>query len=303
MDRKKESKRLLIFLALAFGITWVAFFAYILSGNSWNAESEITPMEQLVSLGMLGPAAAMLLTRYVTKEGFAVTGEDSMMLGIRLRDKKWIYFVIAMLLPWIYYELGNGLLLLVNQGAFDIGNPSRLGISDAEQGIVFMQPLAAIVSGTIVSFAAFGEEAGWRGYMMPKMVRLWGMKKAVLIGGIIWGMWHWPLTCIGHNFGRDYWGYPFTGLAAVCVMCITMGIILTFVTCRSGSVWPAVILHAVNNASPSIIQYYINYDKMTGWRADAIGLFFTMMLPMIIVSLFMYRRLCKGLLPVGWQEK
>ncbi|MDE5894237.1 MAG: CPBP family intramembrane metalloprotease [Acetatifactor sp.] len=303
MDRRRELKRLIVFLAFAFGITWVVFFAYIFSGNSWNAEGEITPMEQLVCLGMLGPAAAMLLTRYVTREGFAVTGDASMLLGISFRDKKWIYFVMAMFLPWIYYELGNGLLLLVNQGAFDIGNPSKLGISDAERGIVFMQPIAAIVSGTIVSFAAFGEEAGWRGYMMPKMVRLWGVKKAVLAGGIIWGMWHWPLTCIGHNFGRDYWGYPFTGLAAVCIMCITMGIILTYVTCRSGSVWPAVILHAVNNASPSIIQYYIDYDKMTGWRADAIGLFFTMMLPMIAVSLFMYRRLCKGLMPAGWQEK
>ena len=303
MVRKKELKRLIVYLAFAFGITWAVFFSYIISGNSWNAEGEITPMEQLVCLGMLGPAAAMLLTRYVTKEGFAVKGEASMLLGISLRDKKWIYFVMAMFLPWIYYELGNGLLLIVNQGAFDISNPSKLGISDAERGIVFMQPIAAIASGTIVSFAAFGEEAGWRGYMMPKMVRLWGVKKAVLAGGIIWGMWHWPLTCIGHNFGRDYWGYPFTGLAAVCVMCITMGIILTYVTFRSGSVWPAVILHAVNNASPSIIQYYIDYDKMTGWRADTIGLFFTMMLPMIVISLFMYRRLCKGLMPAGWQEK
>ena len=303
MDRRKELKRLIIFLAFAFGITWTAFFAYILSGNSWNAEGAITPMEQLVCLGMLGPAGAMLLTRYVTKEGFTVTGDSSMLLGISLRDKKWIYFVMAMLLPWIYYELGNGLLLLVNQGAFDLGNPSKLGLSYEERGIVFMQPIAAIVSGTIVSFAALGEEAGWRGYMMPRMIRLWGVKKAVLAGGIIWGIWHWPLTCIGHNFGRDYWGYPFTGLTAVCVMCITMGIILTYMTYRSGSVWPAVILHAVNNASPSIIQYYIDYDKMTGWRADAIGLFFTMMFPMIVISLFMYRRLCKGLLPVDWQEK
>lgn len=136
--------------------------------------------------------------------------------------------------------------------------------------------------------------------MMPKMVRLWGMKRAVFVGGIIWGMWHWPLTCIGHNFGRDYWGYPFTGLVAICVMCIFMGMILTFVTCRSGSIWPAVILHAVNNASPSIIQYYIDYEKMTGWRADTIGIFFTIMLPMIVVSLCMYRGLKKS---VGWREK
>lgn len=59
MDRKLEIKRLWIYLALAFGITWIIFFAYILSGNVWAADGEVSGMDQLVSLGMFCPALAM----------------------------------------------------------------------------------------------------------------------------------------------------------------------------------------------------------------------------------------------------
>lgn len=286
MDRKTETKRLGVYLALAFGLTWIIFFIYILSGNIWAADGEISGMDQFVSLGMLCPALAMLLTRYVTREGFAVTGKDSMLLGINFKDGKWVYFAIAMFLPWIYIELGSALTLLISPNAFDPHNSELLGLADNERAIVYIQPLAAIVSGATVSFAAFGEEVGWRGYMLPKMIKLWGIGKAVVIGGIIWGIWHWPLTYVGHNFGTEYFGYPFTGFAAMCVLCIFMGIILTFVTCKSDSIWPAAILHAINNASPSVLQYFINHDKMTGWRSDSVVSFLIGILPMVVISIY-----------------
>lgn len=286
MDKKSDKKRLLIYLAFAFGLTWIIFFAYILSGNVWAADGEISGMDQFVSLGMLCPALAMLLTRYVTGEGFAVTGKDSMLLGISFNEGKWIYFVMALLLPWVYLELGNALTLLLSPHAFDLHNPELLGLADNERAIVYIQPIAAIVSGVTASFAALGEEAGWRGYMMPKMIKLWDIRKAVVIGGVIWGMWHWPLTYVGHNLGMEYAGYPFTGFAAMCIMCIFMGIILTFLTCRSGSIWPATFLHAINNASPSILQYFINSDKVTGWRSDSVVSFLICMLPMIAIGVF-----------------
>lgn len=286
MDRKSETKRLLVYLAFAFGLTWLIFFAYILSGNRWAAGGEISGMDQFVSLGMLCPALAMLLTRYVTEEGFAFTGKDSMLLGISFKDKNWIFFALALFLPWIYIEFGNALTLLVSPNAFDPHKPELLGLADNERAIVYIQPIAAIISGVTVSFAALGEEAGWRGYMMPKMIELWGVGKAVVIGGIIWGVWHWPLTCVGHNFGTGYFGYPFTGFAGMCVMCIFMGIILTFLTYRSGSIWPATILHAVNNASPSVLQYFINSEKMNGWRSDSVVSFLICMLPMMVMRVF-----------------
>lgn len=294
MDKKLESKRLFVYLAFAFGLTWIIFFAYILSGNVWAAAGEPSSMDQFVCLGMLMPFLAALLTRYVTKEGFAVTGKDSLLLGISFKDGKWFYFLLAMFLPWIYYELGYVLTLLLSPGAFDTAYPAVLEIAEQDRAVIYIQPITMIISGTLVSFAALGEEAGWRGYMMPKMIKLWGVKKAVLFGGIIWGMWHWPLTYVGHNFGRDYFGYPFTGFAAMCVMCIFIGILLTFVTYKSGSIWSATFLHAVNNSSPSILQYFTNRGKITGWQADGVASFLILLLPMMVIAIFMFMKLLKS---------
>lgn len=291
MDRKTEIKRVFLYLAFAFGMTWIAFFAYILSGNVWMADGTLSGMDQFVSLGMLLPALAVLLTRWVTKEGFAVTGEGSLLLGISFRDGKWKFFVLAIMLPWIYFEMGYVLMILLSPKAFDPAYPAVLEFSEQQQTIIFLQPLMMMISGVIASFAAFGEEAGWRGYMMPKMIKLWGMKKAVLFGGIIWGVWHWPLTYVGHNFGCDYFGYPFTGFGAMCLMCVFMGMILTFVTCKSESIWPAVFLHAINNASPSVLQYYTDTSRIAGWKADSAVSSLILLLPMMGMAVFLFVKL------------
>ncbi|MCM1248299.1 MAG: CPBP family intramembrane metalloprotease [Lachnoclostridium sp.] len=288
LERRSNKKRLFVYLILAFATTWLIFCPYILSGHVWAAEGEPSGMDQLVCLGMLCPTLAMLLTRYITKEGFAVTGENSMLLGISFKNKKWLYFLMAMLLPWVYYELGNALTLLFSPKAFDVNYPEILDIAENERAVIYIQPIAMIISGSISSFAAFGEEAGWRGYMMPKLIKLWGIPKAVIIGGIIWGIWHWPLTYIGHNFGTEYFGYPFTGFAMMCLMCIFIGIILTFLTYKSGSIWPAAILHAINNSAPSTLQYFINPNKIKGWKADSVASFFIHMLPMMIIASFIF---------------
>lgn len=288
MNRKMEIRRLLLFLTATFGLTWIVFFTYIFSGNVWMADGKLSGMDQFVCLGMLLPALSALLVRWVTKEGFAVTGEGSLFLGISFREGKWKYYVLAILLPWIYFELGYALTLLLSMKAFDSTYPTVLEMTDQEQSLIFLQPLMMTLSGVIGSFAAFGEEAGWRGYMMLKMIKLWDMKKAVVIGGILWGIWHWPLTYVGHNFGRDYFGYPFTGFAAMCVMCVFMGIILTYVTYQSESIWPAVFLHAVNNASPSILQYFTNVDCISGWKADKVVSFLIVLLPMMGIAVFFF---------------
>ena len=163
------------------------------------------------------------------------------------------------------------------------GERRRCKVLEIDKDVIPLLPLAMIVSGTIASFAAFGEESGWRGYMMPKLFQLMGRVPALIAGGIIWGLWHAPLTCIGHNFGTDYPGFPYTGIVRMCVFCVFMGIILTFVTERSGSIWPAAILHAVNNTNPGILNAYLNFDRLT--EAGGIAASFTgRMLPMVVIA-------------------
>ena len=245
-----EKKRILIYLGLAFGMAWLVFFVYILTGHTWSGS---TPeMQSLVSLGMLAPAAAHVITRKITGEGFRLSGKDSMMLGIDLKGKKWLFFLVAVILPVIYATLGDCITWLFCPEAF--------GEAEVRPFVVIIYPLLAVVSGVVLSFAALGEELGWRGYMMPKLIGLVGKPKALLIGGIIWGLWHAPLTCVGHNFGMDYPGFPYVGIILMCLMCTALGTILTYVTIKTGSIWPAAFMHAVNNSVPSVLLLFMKQD-------------------------------------------
>lgn len=99
---------------------------------------------------------------------------------------------------------------------------------------------------------------------MPKLEELFGTGRAILIGGIIWGVWHFPINMAGHNFGTGYWGEPWTGFLAFTLFTIFMNAILTYLTKKTGSVWPAAFAHAVNNGMGSILLLYFNEDKLTG---------------------------------------
>lgn len=63
---------------------------------------------------------------------------------------------------------------------------------------------------------------------------------------------------------------------------------------KSGSVWPAVILHAVNNTSPSILNYFVNRERITGWRADSVADMLIRLVPMILIAVFVYIKMDKN---------
>lgn len=295
-DKKQAGFRLIIYLVLSFGLTWIWFAITIPKGETWNGMSQ--QMQEFVSLGMLFPAISHVLTRWITKEGFAMSGKDSMLLGISFKNRKWIYFLLALILPWIYKELSHIIAILIDPGCFD---PEYYLSLDVDKKTLMFFPITAMVFGTVISFAAFGEEEGWRGYMMPKLLKLMPKAPALLIGGIIWGLWHAPLTAIGHNFGTDYPGFPWLGIICMCVLCVLIGVLLTFITEMSGSIWPAAILHAVNNCGPSILTGYINPDKcgrilgMGNW----IGMLISLLITATVIFILFRRKAAERLYTVS----
>ncbi|SCW33121.1 CAAX protease self-immunity [Ruminococcaceae bacterium YRB3002] len=271
-------KRLLIYLGLSFGMAWLIFVVFIFTGHTWSGS---TPeMISLVSLGMLTPAIAHVLTRKITGEGFKLSGNNSMMLGIDLKGKKWMIFLLAIFLPVVYSTLGDVIIWMICPEAF--------GETSVSTFVVIIYPLFAVVNGVVLSFAAFGEEFGWRGYMMPKLIELMGMPKAIIIGGIIWGLWHAPLTCTGHNFGMDYPGFPYVGIILMCLMCIALGTVLTYVALRTNSVWPAAFMHAVNNASPSVLVLYMKSDTDLPLWTESLSL-----VPLALIGILCFYLLMK----------
>lgn len=105
-------------------------------------------------------------------------------------------------------------------------------------------PIAALIPNGIL---AAGEEIGWRGYLLPALMR-WGTIGAVVVSGVIWGLWHSPLILLGYNFGTRAWWGPLVMVAG----CIAVGAILGWVRLRTGSVWPAAVGHGSLNAAAGI---------------------------------------------------
>ena len=277
-----DKKRLLIYLGLTFSISFAWFFIANPDRSTWEGMGNMR--QSFVALGMMFPVIGNVLTRVITKEGFKFRGEDNSYFGISFKDKKWFYYIAACLIPWIVYETANAITLALAPSMFD----SEYYLSlDIEKRMLVLFPVYAIVTGLVVSFAAFGEEGGWRGYMMPKLMKIMNRPAALITGGIIWGLWHAPLTCIGHNFGTDYPGFPYVGIVKMCVFCTLLGIILTFVTEMSGSVWPTAFMHAIFNSSPSILQGFINSDKapdtFLGRNAGFVGMVLALLTVDIII--------------------
>ncbi|MBQ4244385.1 MAG: hypothetical protein II702_05665, partial [Clostridia bacterium] len=119
--KKTDLKNLLIYLGITIAISWGMFFTFILSGKSFlNEDGSLGNMANLIyTLGMLCPAAGVIITRHITKEGCKLAGEGSLMLGIDLRNKKYIFYILAVMLPWIYTELGYLMTIIIKPSCFD----------------------------------------------------------------------------------------------------------------------------------------------------------------------------------------
>ena len=111
---------------------------------------------------------------------------------------------------------------------------------------VTLAPLANMIP-------AVGEEAGWRGYMMPRLKERLGLLNGRLLGGVIWGVWHWPvMLLVGYEYGTNYLGAPLLGLVVWCVVCFALNTLLDWLYEKTGCIWVPAIAHGALNAVASM---------------------------------------------------
>lgn len=227
-----------------------------------NMSREIASlMTILIAAVMFFPAIGVFLTRIITKEGF-----KNAWIHPHFKGNIKIY-LLAYFGPGILTLLGAVVYFLIFPSHFD----AELGFLQATLNasganaemypmplftLLVVQILTALFLGPCLNFfSCFGEEWGWRGYLLPKMAEKLPPVPMLLVNGIIWGLWHAPLTAIGHNYGTNYPGFPFVGIAAMCVFCIVMGIFLSYVAIKTKSCIPAVLAHGALNSIASIGIY------------------------------------------------
>lgn len=104
--------------------------------------------------------------------------------------------------------------------------------------------LVILIPNFFLSFLPFfGEEYGWRYYLTPILQERFGLRRGVLLLGVLWGLWHLPLNLFFYSPETSL-----QSLIAQIIVCITLGIFFTFGYEVSGhNIWVPVLLHYLNN--------------------------------------------------------
>ena len=240
-------KAIASFLVITFGITWTVEGVLLMRGVSF--ERVPPPLLGYLLAGLMwAPAVGAVVTRKVILRESLRVPEARLHLG-NLRP----YGIVMTLMP-VMFTLSYGFTVLLGLGHLDLSLTTFLAQIEATGRSMGSQPpapvvITGIVAGSVLiapfinSVFAFGEEYGWRGFLLPKLLPL-GRWPAHLIGGIIWGLWHAPLVAMGFN----YPGYPWAGIVWMCVLTTFLGIFESEWTLRYNSILLASFIHGTFNS-------------------------------------------------------
>ncbi|MUW14823.1 CPBP family intramembrane metalloprotease [Halorubrum sp. CBA1125] len=181
-------------------------------------------------------------------------------VGLRIGRGWWLAVAAAIALPLV------GLTLLVAVTVPGVGfDPTvdpmpGIGLPSGFLGVAATFGLVLGLGTTVNAVFAFGEEFGWRGYLLWELAP-WGFWKASFAIGALWGIWHAPVVVAGYN----YPSFPVVGVVAMTIACLSFSPVYTYLVVRAQSVLAAALLHGVFNGSAGIVvAYAVANDAVLG---------------------------------------
>jgi membrane protease YdiL (CAAX protease family) len=264
-----------LFVALAFGVAWSVWIGLRALG---------VPFAARVPIGMYAPAVAAVAVRLLRGEGFADAGLRVSRTG-RL-DRSYLY---AYLVPPL--ALAAGLLIALGSGfqhwalATNIHQLEQSVVQQAggqkpnlppgmslEQFFNLLIPIELVAALTVApiinALFAFGEEFGWRGYLLPRLGPLGQFQAAILVG-VIWGLWHAPVIVQdGYNFP----GHPWLGVGGMVLFTVAASLVFAWLRFRSDSVFPSTLAHGALNAQAGFVVLALSRtDSLLGAPVGLVG--------------------------------
>ena len=227
--RKEIVVEICVFLLISFGLM------FTFGWKAYSDEKTAVTGTYMVFyyLAAFSPAIGSILTRYIFHESF----RDDILFPKFIGNFKG-YFLAVLLA--IAFGILNCIFITIVLGA---------GFTVKAEGGVLEIVAALSISSMMTYAAAFilaGEELGWRAFLYDKLERLVGLHGSIMIGGIIWGLWHTPaLITIGLNFGKTAPGFPVTNIILMCVFCILIGAMMQMLRKMTDSVVAPIIAHAL----------------------------------------------------------
>jgi membrane protease YdiL (CAAX protease family) len=232
-----QSHPVLTYYILTFAISWGGILLVIFGGRS-SVPATPEQFDRLIPMAILAllagpPLACLLLTGLV--DGRAGYGE----LGRRL--SRWRvgigWYALALLTAPVAFASASLAMSLVSPAYL----PTILTRTDTAS-VLLLGTLPALLVGS-------GEELGWTGFAIPRLLRRYSVLATGLIAGVLWGAWH-VLT-------NDVWAgnviageLPVPLIVSVNALLLLVGellvyrVLMVWVYDRTGSLPVAIVMHA-----------------------------------------------------------
>ena len=266
MSNSSTRKLVIVFLVLTCALSAIFWVCIARAGMSSTEGS-------LYTAGLMWcPGIAALLTA-------AILQRNLRSLGWRFGKVR--YLLVSYVLPIGYAAVVYGLTWVLGWGKFTV---ESVPAEQSLLGFVLDNATWLFLLGGLLP--ALGEEIGWRGFMVPQLAKLTSFTNVALISGAIWAVWHYPLLLFA-----DYHTDTPRWFAVICFTVLAMGISfpLAWLRLRSGSLWPAAILHASHNIY--VQGVFDLLTENTGWTAYVTTEFGVGLAAMaVIVALFFWRQ-------------
>lgn len=277
----EASKRVWKKIGVFYGLTLVfsgAFDAFVLHAGKMDAGNLL-----YVTGAMWSPA----LAAFAAKSLF----------GESVRDLPWKWggarnAWLGYLIPIAYALPVYVVVWISGLGPFNMSIlpkvAAEFGWSTFPPGLVL--PLFVLFTATLGMVAktsrALGEEIGWRGFLVPELSKVVSFPMVGLISGVMWAVYHFPaLLFADYNAGAPAW----FSLSCFTIMVVADSFILAWLTLRSGSLWPAAILHASHNLFIQSIFTPLTRDTgPTRYIIDEFGV--GLVITITIGAIFVWRR-------------
>ena len=280
------TKKFIIFMAIAFG---VAMIPMCLAGIMLNKGNTLLFMFLFRIIAVMIPLIAVI----ISGAGFKKLG---------FKPKKFRFVPLALMGPQILVWIGMAIYFAFNPDLFNISYDGLISQLPAEIKAGFdpsvLSPKFLFVEMMVLSLTvlpisqllpSLGEEAGWRGVMYPFLKYHLGTTLGRIIGGFLWGVWHWPLIFIGSYFyGNEYPGYPVFGPLMICVALMAYGIFIDYLYEKSGSILVSSLAHGAMNAAamPLILVPAVSSNQILGPSAFSLIPIIPVMIIGIIITVF-----------------
>ena len=254
----KARRGILVFMVALMATTFISM--WLRQRVHWPTLATVAFPMLMTTLLSYSPAIASLIARMSL-------GESLKDVSFRLRGD---WTAQAMLIAWVWPVFcGLGTYGIAWVGGFtrfawtSIGSDygtwgpeNLLGLSIAGMPVLqgfTLRLLTSLLFSIPACLQSFGEEVGWRGYLLTRLFDA-NIPAPVFWNGLIWGLWHVPFFLAW----EPGWILPegrSISLFFFVANTVALAYLLSYLRLRSGSIWPAVLAHASGN---TILDWVFN---------------------------------------------